>query len=74
MSRCQGDGSRPGVNRNRPKVQSAVIHSGDGSCCVNAAMRVREQNTEEPSPCVSDANGVGKDLSTLTASRHPGKN
>ena len=27
-------------------------HSGDGSCCVNAAMRVREQNTEEPSPCV----------------------
>ncbi len=22
-------------NRNRPKVQSAVIHSGDGSCCAN---------------------------------------
>jgi len=41
--RCQGDGSLDNIypvtpgrfNRNRPKVQSAVIHSGDGSCCVN---------------------------------------
>ena len=33
-------------------MKGVLSHSGDGSCCANFTMNARDQNTEEPAPCV----------------------
>ena len=39
-------------------MKGVLSHSGDGSCCANFTMNARDQNTEEPSPCVNQGNSI----------------
>ena len=34
-------------------MKGVLSHSGEGSCCANFTMNASDQNTEEPSPCVT---------------------